>query len=812
MWSRGFLSWMHRNSSFRRFPLLFIYILIIMCLPAGVGLADYQRRQARSQGEIQMKNKLVLFGFSLLLVLVISILPGSQVNKVSAGIAGCVLGPHHGTIAASETWCKSNNPHLVDNSVSVPVGVTLTIEPGTVVKFYSGAGLAVAGSLIADGTATTGEQILFTSNLPSPGQGSWPGISASSSSTLQVSYCEMAYAGQAGFDYGSLTVRTASASLSHCRIHDGLGTALFLDNPGITPQFNDVEIDHYSGIGLYQNNVSMNPSYQNIRLHDNAWDGLQISGGTTDRDVTLDGSLAAFNGTPIYINNSIKVNEGTAMTITPGTTLMVNGGIAVPSAARLVAEGTLAALIIFTSWEEVPQPGDWAGISAGFGATLQLSYCELAYAGKPGFDFGSLTIRTGDATVSHCRIHDGSGTALYLDNPGITSQFNDVEIDHYTGAGLYQNKISMQPIYQDIRLHDTATNELILPGGLTDRDITLDGSPAAFNGAPIYMGYGFTVAGGTTVTITPGTTLKNNEGILMAAGATLVAEGMPAAPIIFTAIADPPVAGSWGGISAASGSTLMLSYCELAYAGKAGGAFGAVQIETSNAMVNQCCIHDSFSHGIYIKAATPFPIWNNVLTDNDGAALDVESGSHLQALHTTLARNQVGLYVSGGSATLTNTIVANNPIGVQQAYAGSIILANTLFQDNANAIVGVVTDTNHINGVAAFEADGYHLTNTSAAIDAAIDAWVNDDLAVWIGIPELKAWPGAYRNPVLFLDGDPDAGSLVSAEAAAYNLGHYPWARRVEMKRLDHSLGLWDDPGLVVDEIRRFFDGLPPVS
>jgi hypothetical protein len=94
---------------------------------------------------------------------------------------------------------------------------------------------------------------------------------------------------------------------------------------------------------------------------------------------------------------------------------------------------------------------------------------------------------------------------------------------------------------------------------------------------------------------------------------------------------------------------------------------------------------------------------------------------------------------------------------------------------------------------------------------AVFDAWVNDDLAVWIGIPELKAWPGAYHNPVLSLDGDPEAGSLVSAEDAADNQEHYPWARRVEMKGLDHSLGLWDDPGPIVDEIRRFFDSLLPV-
>lgn len=92
---------------------------------------------------------------------------------------------------------------------------------------------------------------------------------------------------------------------------------------------------------------------------------------------------------------------------------------------------------------------------------------------------------------------------------------------------------------------------------------------------------------------------------------------------------------------------------------------------------------------------------------------------------------------------------------------------------------------------------------------AIFDAWVNDELATWIDIPELKTWPGTYRNPLLFLDGDPEAGSLVSAEGAAYNLECYPWAERVEIKGLDHGLGLWDDPGPVVDVIRRFFDNLP---
>ena len=499
-----------------------------------------------------MKNKFALLGFSLLFALMISIWPGSRVNEVSAEPSDCVPGPHHGNIG-SQTWCEVDNPHLVDAGVTVSFGNTLTIEPGVVVKFDPGASLQVVGGLVADGTANKGDQILFTSNLDTPIAGSWPGIYANSGSTMQISYFELAYAGQAGSDYGSLAIRTSSATVSHGRIHDGLNTGVFLDGFGITPQLNDMEIDHYTGVGILQNKISMNPSYQDIRLHDNA------------------------------------------------------------------------------------------------------------------------------------------------------------------------------------------TNGLVIVGALTNRDITLDGSPAALNGAPIYIHPGFTVGSSTTMTITPGTQLEMIEGISVAGGATLVAEGTEASPIIFTTYADPPQPGSWQGILANAASTLKLSYCELAYAGQAGS--WALQIDTSNARVNQCRIHDSL-WGILIKAATPFPLWNTVLTDNSGPALDVESGGHLQAIHTTLARNQVGLYVPSGSATLINTIVANNMIGVQQASTGSITLNNTLFESNTDPIVGTVTDINHIDGMAAFGADGYHLSRTSDAIDAGIDAGVNVDIdgeTRPVGSPDLGA-------------------------------------------------------------------------
>jgi len=99
-----------------------------------------------------------------------------------------------------------------------------------------------------------------------------------------------------------------------------------------------------------------------------------------------------------------------------------------------------------------------------------------------------------------------------------------------------------------------------------------------------------------------------------------------------------------------------------------------------------------------------------------------------------------------------------------------------------------------------------------AADPAIFAAWERDDLAAWLLVPELQGWPGAYTGPVLFCDGDPAAGSLVTTEAQAYNRERYPWAERVQVPGSSHMMGISDDPSAAVAEICRFFSKLAPGS
>jgi len=58
-----------------------------------------------------------------------------------------------GTLAVDETW-TTGNVHVVYGTLIIVEGVTLTIEPGAIIKFVAG-GLYAAGRCVANGVTVT---------------------------------------------------------------------------------------------------------------------------------------------------------------------------------------------------------------------------------------------------------------------------------------------------------------------------------------------------------------------------------------------------------------------------------------------------------------------------------------------------------------------------------------------------------------------------------------------------------------------------------------------------------------------------------
>lgn len=82
---------------------------------------------------------------------------------VSVGVQNVFAETHiTSDITGSQTWSPSGNPYIISQFITVPENTSLTIEPGTILKFTGSSLISVEGQLHAQGTDS--EKISITSN------------------------------------------------------------------------------------------------------------------------------------------------------------------------------------------------------------------------------------------------------------------------------------------------------------------------------------------------------------------------------------------------------------------------------------------------------------------------------------------------------------------------------------------------------------------------------------------------------------------------------------------------------------------------
>jgi hypothetical protein len=176
--------------------------------------------------------------------------------------------PVSGFIESDTTWTLAESPYLVTGNALVSEGVSLTIEPGVVIKFDSGFSLQIDGELVARGTES--QLITFTSNQPSPAPGDWGYILFSDTSTdatydvdgnytsgSVLEYCVVDFAGGLSVNNnGALRLDNAHPSINHCTIQNSAALGIIAWNLSGVLNIANSTIQFNSGRGILTKGVT----------------------------------------------------------------------------------------------------------------------------------------------------------------------------------------------------------------------------------------------------------------------------------------------------------------------------------------------------------------------------------------------------------------------------------------------------------------------------------------------------------------------------------------------------------------------------
>ncbi len=268
-----------------------------------------------------------------------------------------------GVIAQSVTWDLAGSPYIMDTSVVVIQGVTLTIDPGVIVQGQTNAELRVYGQFNAIGTTT--QPITFTAVDESDWNG-WPGLlfdGAFASGDLRhvtVRYGQSSYGSTTGLR-DALAVRNVLTGEVRIESSQVISTSAgdATPNVGIYVENSHVLISDtlLSGIGVSANGYPLRVKGLSsiITLTHNTFTGNLNDRILLEADALMgqDTTLVPQTGLQGYeFLAGFNVPATRTLTLAPGAIMLGRGDAELRVYGRLNAIGTLTQPITLTAVDE----------------------------------------------------------------------------------------------------------------------------------------------------------------------------------------------------------------------------------------------------------------------------------------------------------------------------------------------------------------------------------------------------------------------------------------------------------------------------
>ena len=533
---------------------------------------------------------------------------------------------------------------------NVQVGSTggLTVTAGTAI--LGNGGLDVLGSLTAIGTAA--QPVLFTSAAASPAPGDWPGVRYEAGSTGSMTFTTVNYAGGTGCWYvcgstGGITFNgRVAVALDHVTVQKSSTDGLRATS-GAAPSVTDSTFSNNGVVGIQLDGpdalvgLAHNTFTSNRTIDGN---GVFLDGGV----LTGQATLSTVDDGVVRLGGNVQIGSTGALVVTPGTTVLGNGGLDVLGA--LTVQGTASQPVTFTSAAASPAPGDWPGVRYEANSTGEMSYATVDDAGGTGCWYvcgstGGITFNgRSSANIDHVTIQNSGSDGLRTTSgatPGITNSkfINNAWVGIELGdldalTGLADNTFTSN--------RNVDGNGIYLDGGTLTRQATLS---TAADGT-IRLAGNVQVGSTAALTVTSGTTVLGNGGLDVLG--SLAVQGTAAHPVIFTSASANPAPGDWPGVRYESGSMGSMTYAMVDYAGWNGcwavcGSYAGVSLNGPSAV--------SFDH---------LTVQNSTL---DG--LSTSNGAMPIVSNSTFSRDRLGVHLGDPDALAgfsNNTFTGNRPI------------------------------------------------------------------------------------------------------------------------------------------------------
>ncbi|PZC51814.1 MULTISPECIES: right-handed parallel beta-helix repeat-containing protein [unclassified Mesotoga] len=620
------------------------------------------------------------------------------------------------TISGKVTWGAPDYISILMNgSVSVASGASLTVKPGSVVKIAQNALMAVDGELIASGTEEN--PIFFTETRDDsvggviPGDGSlpeagwWRSINIRNEGKAIFDWCRIAYAGRSD---GAAILKSGTGSLriSNSVLSNTSGDGLRL-SAGYSSfeHFQNEYSDNTIGVRL-----GINASFADVTttFEDNSTD-IHLDGGA----ISVATSWGSSSDYSMVITGDVSIAAGASLSILPGTVVKFrqNNRILVYGSLKAIGEADLP--IYFTDLrddlvggdanrdgeETTPAPGWWRSIGIMTDGTASFEHCVIRYAGY-GDRSGVLKSSTGAVSMTDTVIEKVAGDGFRADNAagGVKIARSTFSENSEAGLNCRTDGVSVEEsvfVSNDTGVRAIANGSLVIDDKTyfseNSKDIYVEA--ATISGRVIWRvpeHLSLLLSGSTSITrdarleIKPGTVVKMAQNSLITVDGEFIALGTEEEPVFFTdqrddsaggdsnrdADATLPVKGWWNSINIRESGSAELDFVDIGYSQN-----GIVRAGSGSFTLTNSTIHDVSGDALKILAGySSLNLSNNhFLRNGTGVRMAVNV-----SFDDPLARfeeNAIDVHVDGG------TIDADTVFGLSSEYSFYISAEITVSKD-----------------------------------------------------------------------------------------------------------------------------------